>query len=260
MKKILLNEQKLLEYLNTNPKMTIVEVVELLDISEATARRLFTRLEEQGKIIRTYGGIQLVNDSPFSYMYEKVELENINEKIAIANRAVDFLQSNSTIYIDSGSTTAQFCHALSNRIQSKQLSDITVFTNSLINLEILSNDCKINIVGGEYRPHRKDFVGYTAEASINNIHFFQCFLGSDGYNGSSHFMTTDFYTSRLVEIVIKHSQNKILLADVSKFNRTSFVNFCNVAEPNLTVITNPDIPTHLSDIFHKNNNTVIIAE
>ena len=102
MKKILANEQKLIDHLYINPKMNVAEAVELLNVSEATARRVFSRLEEQGKIIRTYGGVQLINDSPFSYMYEQVEKENIVAKTDIANRAADIVQSGSNIYIDSG--------------------------------------------------------------------------------------------------------------------------------------------------------------
>ena len=211
MKKILANEQKLIDHLYINPKMNVAEAVELLNVSEATARRVFSRLEEQGKIIRTYGGVQLINDSPFSYMYEQVEKENIVAKTDIANRAADIVQSGSNIYIDSGSTTAQFCRALSGRLHSKKVADITVFTNSLMNFEILANECKVNIIGGEYRTNRKDFIGYIAETSVGYINFHQCFLGADGFNGKSHFMTTDFYSSRLCEIVIKHSQKKAIL-------------------------------------------------
>ena len=116
LKKLILNEQKLMEELGKKFKLNVSEAVELLNVSEATVRRLFTRLEEKGLLIRTYGGIQLAGDNPFLYSFEKVKTENMNEKIAIGEYAASIIKNNSIIYIDSGTTTAQFCRYLLNCI------------------------------------------------------------------------------------------------------------------------------------------------
>ena len=129
-----------------------------------------------------------------------------------------------------------------------------------MNFEIFANECKVNIIGGEYRTNRKDFIGYIAETSVGYINFHQCFLGADGFNGKSHFMTTDFYSSRLCEIVIQHSQKKAILTDSTKFARSSFVNYCAISEPNLTVITDQNIPAHSRDILLGAGVKLLIAE
>ena len=48
-------ETHLMNMLNSTGHITTREVVELLDISEATARRMFSELEKSGKIVRKYG-------------------------------------------------------------------------------------------------------------------------------------------------------------------------------------------------------------
>lgn len=253
------NEQILLDNLNYKFKLSVSDTVDLLGVSEATVRRLFARLEKKGSAIRIYGGIQIAGDNPFSYSFEKVKAENLNEKRAIGVHASNMVKENSIIYIDSGTTTAQFCRALSKRIKGKEISNIIIFTNSIENLNILSGECEINLIGGKYRPHRKDFYGYIAETTVKKIHFTDCFLGTDGFSKDLHFMTTDFDTAALNEIVLDKSDNKYIIADSSKFSKESFVRFCNLLNPNISIITDAKInEQEVMPLLKQHSNLIVL--
>ncbi|MBR6674526.1 MAG: DeoR family transcriptional regulator [Alphaproteobacteria bacterium] len=51
-------EQELMTRLAVVQKLTLWETMEMLRISESTARRMFAKLEREGHAIRTHGGIQ----------------------------------------------------------------------------------------------------------------------------------------------------------------------------------------------------------
>lgn len=225
MKKIELQEQAIMEFLQVTKKASVADIIHLLQVSESTVRRLFNRLESKGCVLRCYGGIQLLSGGDSDYLYEQVETRNIEKKMEIANSAISEIEGGDIVYLDSGTTLAHFSMALSRKLERKELQNITIFTNSLINLHILQDQITINLIGGEYRKHRKDFCGYIAEETVKTLHFTKCFLGADGYNVQNGFTATDFHTARLAEIALNSSEQHYILMDSSKFSTPAFVSY-----------------------------------
>lgn len=227
-------EQKLMNQLLIKGKLELGEAVELLQVSESTVRRLFARLEEEGKIIRVYGGVQLSAKHPAEYSFERVAQQNIEEKRAVAAAAVEILRDGDVIFCDSGTTVLCFCMEIVRRMHEQPLK-IQVFTNSLAILEVLSPYLPVVMLGGEYRPHRKDFSGYLGEMALSRMHMNKCFLGTDGYDGKNYFTTTDFDTARLAEIAISNSDMTVILCDSSKFADCEPVGYASLADVDLVV-------------------------
>lgn len=226
MKKTEHQEQKILEQLKRKKTMTLAQAMELLGVSESTVRRLFIRLENSGAAMRRYGGIQLLHDSDAAdYQYEQVEEQYVPQKQMIGCYAAQLVESGDVLYLDSGTTMACFCKELAARISSGQLKGLTVFTNSLVNLELLSPALTVNLIGGEHRANRRDFCGYLAEEMVSSLHFSKCFLGADGFHLRYGFTATDFYTARLNELVLGNSDRRYVLMDSSKFMAASVVSY-----------------------------------
>ena len=70
MKKTLAGENILLKELQLNGCVTLKEAIERFNISEATARRLFARMESKGLGIRSHGKISLP-DSTYNFIAMK---------------------------------------------------------------------------------------------------------------------------------------------------------------------------------------------
>ena len=226
MKKTERQEQMILRALRENNTLTLAQAIELLDVSESTIRRLFVRLEERGVAIRRHGGIQLLRENhTVDYLYEKVEGQSIQQKERIAHYAAQQVEPGDVLYIDSGTTMACFCSALAERLSLGQLSDLTVFTNSLVNLELLSPHITVKLIGGEYRKNRRDFSGYLAEKLLDGLHFNKCFLGADGFHTKYGFTATDFSTAHLNELVLNSTDRSYVVIDSSKFTVASVVSY-----------------------------------
>ncbi len=228
MKKIEDRKALLLNSLASKGRMDIGEVTGLLKISEATARRLFTQLQKNGKILRTHGGIQVIRDTVHDiYRYSFDDSENImsEEKESIGNSASLLVNNNDIIFLESGTTVLRFCMKLAERIKQGTLTNITVFTNSLANLQVLDSICKVILIGGEYRKERRDFAGFVSGRIIKNFRFTQCFLGADGVDMNEGFMATDVDTVQIDELIISRSEKSTILLDSAKFGKRSLITF-----------------------------------
>ena len=246
MGKVDIQQQQIFEHLKRSGQMSLREAIELLNVSESTVRRLFIGLEKSGRVVRNYGGIQYIPEAQPEYSFDILENRNVELKQAIARHAVSLVENGETIYIDSGTTLSQFSTALAHRLEKGELREITLITNSLINLSLLQKSGRLVLIGGEYRENRKDFSGYLAEETLKSLNFSKCFLGSDGFNPSLGFTTTDFYTARLNEIVLQNSLKSYVLMDSSKFKTSAVVSYSRKRPPQ-TLITDQRPPNSSAD-------------
>lgn len=234
------HEQEVMNQLRMKGKLELGEVIEKLQISESTARRLFTRMEKEGKVIRVHGGIQLPGKNPTEYSFEQLVKNRRREKEAIAARACDMLEDGDVIFCDTGTTVLCFCMELLWRMEKNPM-ELRVYTNSLANFEILVPKVSVTLIGGEYRSHRKDFAGFLAETALEKVHFTKCFLGTDGCDGNKFFTTMDFDTARLDEIAVKNSRETIILCTSDKFSACAKVGYASFLDVD-RVITDRDVP------------------
>jgi DeoR/GlpR family transcriptional regulator of sugar metabolism len=219
---------KLIGLLQSAERLDIATVVNTLKISEATARRLFTLLENEGKVIRIHGGVRLAPELEYDYSFRMLASRRKEQKTAIGEAATDLVGNADRLFLDSGTTILRFAEALSRKIRAGDLKGISVVTNSLSYIETLSDCCKVILTGGEIRTERRDVCGSIAEKNLLQYHFDKVFLGADAINLKTGFMTSDEKTAEICRIAIKNSDQAFVLADSEKFNRKSFVSYAEI--------------------------------
>ncbi|POC80829.1 transcriptional regulator, partial [Vibrio vulnificus] len=126
-----------------------------------TIRKDLTLLEEEGEVIRTYGGVVLSRDDGDQPIDRKTHI-NTEKKRRIASAAVALIADGDSLIFDAGSTVLQMVPHLA------QFNNITVMTNSLtiVNALVeLDNDQTILMPGGTYRKKSASFHGSLAEST-----------------------------------------------------------------------------------------------
>ena len=250
-------EQELMSQLRIKGKLDLAEVMDMFKVSESTARRLFTKMEKEGKVIRIHGGIQLPS-SPFSeYSFELLVNIKLKEKEAIAGKACDLLQDGDVIFCDAGTTVLCFCMELVRRMETSDIN-LKVYTNSLANFEVLASKVPVTLIGGEYRSYRKDFAGFLAETALSKVHFTKSFLGTDGCDGIKSFTTTDFDTARMDELVISHSEETMILCTADKFDTCAQVGFAEFSQIR-RVITDSEVSQEVGRRLKDADIEVVVA-
>jgi DeoR family fructose operon transcriptional repressor len=219
---------QILELLISQEDMKIETLVEELKVSEATVRRTLSDLQNEGKVIRTHGGAKLFHKRSFDYVFEQKFSKNVSEKRAIGRKAADLLESHESVFFDSGTTVYRAAEATANRIKADQLRGIKVVTHSIIVAEVLGDLCEVILLGGAVRLFRMDCYGPVVDKNMQMFKADRAFIGADGVTLKDGLMTTDEYTARIAEEMIKRSQRAYLLVDSSKIEHPSFISITGV--------------------------------
>lgn len=237
MGKVASREEEILDVLKRQGNLTIADIVKRFGISESTARRLCVDLDRKGKVIRGFGGIHFIPESPAKadYQYDRLVGENAELKSSIGAFASRLVEDGDIIFISGGTTVAQFSRHLAARIREGGLSKVLITTNSVINAELLAPYTKVVLIGGEYRPHRRDVAGFLSEKMLVNVHFNKCFLGVDAIDVNAGLMVFDVETGNLDEHVSAHSDIKYVLADSQKFKKRSFITYAPISSGHVII-------------------------
>ncbi|UCF98919.1 MAG: DeoR/GlpR transcriptional regulator [Spirochaetaceae bacterium] len=231
---------RLLDMLQLNKRLDVKTVADNLEISEATARRFFSQLEEEGKVIRVHGGVQLAQQLGYDYSFRVQASHRQDQKTLIGAGAAGLVNNNDRIFLDSGTTVLKLAETLSVKLQTGELKGIVVLTNSISHVETVARWCKVILVGGEIRAERLDVCGSVAEKTLMMFHLDSAFLGADAVNLPGGCMTTDERTSTMNEIVVERAEKAYVLVDSSKFNKTSFMSYATIEEID-TILTDSGI-------------------
>ncbi len=248
MTKTELRTAKLLEILQINKRVDVKTVAEALEISDATVRRLFTQLDQEGEVIRVHGGVQLAPQLAHDYSYKVSAAHQSTEKMRIANAAVNMVASDESLFLDSGTTVLKLAEALSVKVQTGALENIVVVTNSLTNIETLAKWCKVILIGGEVRLKRRDVCGTIAEKVLTMFHVDKAFFGADAVNLEGGFMATDERTTKMNEIILQQADSAYVLTASEKFNKTSFISYAPL-DAIQTILTDNGINQETFDAF-----------
>ena len=242
MGKVASRENEILEVLKTRRKLDMEEIVGRFSISESTARRLCASLERQGKVIRGVGGIYCLPEAGATgqYEYDRLVAESAPQKDRIGEYASGLVEEGDIIFISGGTTVAQLSRHLAARLGRGELGRVLITTNSVINAELLAPLTKVVLIGGEYRPRRRDVAGPLSERMVSGARFNKCFLGIDPIDVDAGLMVFDVETGNLDELVSARSDTKYILADSGKFKDKSFITYSAIT-PSHAIVTDAGI-------------------
>ena len=211
MKNNSLRKNEIIKLLAKKNKVTVAELAKILKVSKETIRKDLTFLEEEGELYRVFGGAVKKNKAT-ELTFKMRESENNEIKKQLAFKCLDCIHDDQVIFIDASSTALYLAKYLNVK------HNITVYTNSLnfVNL-INSPNVKVIVIGGEYYPKGRRFIGQYPLEIIDSVFFDVSITGMDGckdLNGPASRSQSELC---FIKKVISHSKTKILMSDASKF-------------------------------------------
>ncbi len=225
--------RKILRILRNAGMVKVDDLCVQLSASPATIRRDLSRLEVAGYLQRVHGGAVLVADNIRAgtemNFDEKVETL-LAEKKKIAERAASFIEKEDAVYLDGGSTVLELAKLI------KHDKSLIVVTNSLTAANELANSDgpRIILTGGDLRLKSRTMVGALSRALIDSVHLDKAFMGTIGIT-SKGLSTTDPSEAFTKELAVEAASQVYLLADHTKFGKTSFVSTNNLDKFDLCI-------------------------
>lgn len=201
------------------------EIVDELNVSDMTIRRDLAELEEKGLLTKIHGGAR--SNSVFQFKeksHQEKHTHNIEAKIEIAQKAVNLIEENDTIFLGPGTTIERLASVIDN-------TSLTVITNCLPVFKILfekrSLNFKVYLLGGEMRELTESFVGEMTNTLLLTKRFSKMFFSCNAIKGSDILTSTidEAYTQ---QVALNRSVEKYLLVDDSKIGKEDFTQLCKL--------------------------------
>jgi DeoR/GlpR family transcriptional regulator of sugar metabolism len=211
--------REILGVLGQNGRVTVDEVAKRFGVSAVTARGDLDALSESGVLIRSHGGgIRPLAATPEHPLKVREGMHH-EEKIRIAESAVQLIRPVQTVILCTGSTLA----ALAGQIRRKCPENITVITYALNVAAQLADLPKISLVmlGGFLRHPSTAFVGPHAEHMMHSLHADHCFMSTVGLDVDIGLTTLDIMEAQLNRRMMESATQVTVLADSSKFGHRS---------------------------------------
>lgn len=230
---------------------SVSELAKELEFSEATIRRDLQTLEEEQLIERSHGGALPVTSVGNEEPYDQKEIQNLEIKRSLAEQAIEELQEGQVVFFDTGTTTME----LAKRAPTD--GSIVPVTNSpLLALELGQGDNEVKLTGGTLRQSTKALVGPSAEAFLDRMHFDLLYLGTNAIDIEAGLTTPNEEEAQTKRRMIENATRVILVADATKFDERSFVQFATFEEIDL-VVTDERLSESYRTVFDDTNTSYI---
>lgn len=238
---------KIKEIIQEQKSVTVSALSKKFSVTEETIRRDLKALEKEGTLNRTYGGAFIQDGVQNDINIEIRETVYIKEKNIIAEKAKKLISNGDSIFLD-GSTTALF---ICNTIKDMR---ITVLTNSLKIMNSLSESENISLitVGGKFYKKNMDFIGAKAIETIQSYFLDKAFVSCRSLSIENGITDSNEYISEIRKTVISRSAKSYVIADNSKFNKTSFLKVSDFSDID-GVITDSPLDKDWNNFLNKNN-------
>lgn len=245
---------KIVQLVNQNGAVTVEELSEGLNVSKATIRRDLIRLGEAKVLTRTHGGAMKCERTPTSEVpiYLRMHMQR-KEKEQVAAKAAELVEEGATIYVGAGTTG----RALALKLAA--FSHLTVVTNDIdVAKEVSNTDNSLIVVGGQLKSSSSTLYGFFAESMLRELTVDIAFMATDGVNLEKGFMDFGVDEVSLKRLVLRNASRKVMLCDVSKFEKNALVNVCAFSAVD-TIVTNESTAPEKIAALRENGLQVLLA-
>ena len=216
-----------LELIEKSHFLSIKQLAEELGVSQMTIRRDLSKLEKMDSVRIVYGGVTPANTSPIddlNYSLESEQNKNIELKRAITQRAIQFLEPNDVIFLDSGTTIQMMAEQIPANVP------YTIITPSFNTLEIITKlpECTVISTGGIYSKKSRVFYDLESVNSIKKYRANKAFIGATGYELELGLTCAYLEDAPIKQEMIRSSKFRILLIDSTKFGKVSTCMFTKI--------------------------------
>ena len=217
--------ENIFEYIKRKKFVTVEELARKMEVSPMTIRRDLNTLCDQGRAERCHGGAQLPQ-IPLSKMEFPLKQDrNRTDKQRIAQRALDFIREQDTVYLGSGTTTFELARLLCGYDMP-----VAVVTNDLNIAGILSDsDVDVTIVGGNIQRKTRSILGHAGEQFLKQYRFSKAFLGASSVGEQFDLFSSAYDKAYLDRLILELANQSYLLVDSGKFYRQSMCLIENIS-------------------------------
>ena len=222
--KALKREQKIIALLESRGELSVKELSEILDVSLSTLRKQLAVMQQNGLVIRTYGGVMSVNRVPDETFESKLH-KNIAEKRRIAERARALVPNGASVALGSGTTV----FGLANLLDDMQHA--TIYTNSMQAADYLARvaGLEVHISGGIVRSQTGTIIGSEVAdyfRALKQVDY--AFIGCDAIDLRGDVYSDNISVATAEKTILLCARHKYILCDPTKIGKNAVAHITNL--------------------------------
>ncbi len=215
-------------------RVVVEELAAEFDVTPQTIRKDLNELCQRGLLARVHGGAVPAR-SVSNVGYEQRRALAAEQKIRIGEAAARHIPENCSLFINIGTTTEQVARSLYHH------KGLVVITNNINVVNILSGapSKELILAGGVVRQTDGGIVG---EATVDFIRQFKvdyAVIGTSALDHDGSILDFDYREVQVARAILENARQSILVADVSKFERTAPVRIAHVSQLDMVVMDAP---------------------
>ncbi len=213
------------QYILDKEHVSMDELCREFDISINTCRMDVAELCAKGTIKKVYGGVSSVKKNSL-IPFEQRKMTNSNIKREICREAAEIVEDGDIIFIDSGSTTMYIPDFLGEK------KNVTVITHNLnaIVRGVQLPDTQIFCLPGTLDRRTNSFVTADTAKTLSRYNIKKAFIATAGISEAGDVSNSSPLEFEVKKAAMAHSAKKYLVADSSKFGKSSLLNFTALSE------------------------------
>ena len=221
-------QNEILKWLKENKSAGVNELSKALFVSEATIRRDLAEMKSMGLVERSHGGALLPENAEEISIFFRME-KTANEKERAATKALPYIPSFKSLFIDSSSTAL----ALAERLD---LSFKTVVTNNLQTAIQLSKKPNLNLIllGGNVHFNTNSATGSWTARQLEDFAFDLMISSCAAVIGDASFERS-LDQKEIKRAAFMRCKQKILLIDHTKFSAHGTYRLASLSDYDLVV-------------------------
>ena len=228
------------QYILQNGQVSIAQLQKHFDVSINTLRRDLNELETRGHVSKIYGGVAARTLSSLLTMPERFQ-RNLPAKRLIGELAATVIPDNTTVFIDSGSTTQNVVRYLGGH------KGLTLVSHSLVVLNEASGLKEVNLIspGGIYNAAIGAFVGLSTLDTIRSLAVKVAVMAATGVSIARGLSNTTYFEAEVKRAVTANCERIVLLADHTKFGHDALISYCPLEKVSTVVTDQAPSPKYM---------------
>ncbi|MGW0559806.1 DeoR/GlpR family DNA-binding transcription regulator [Streptomyces sp. NPDC003016] len=201
---------------------TAAELAGRFGVSLMTIHRDLDELERQGLVRKFRGGVTAqpsgVFESNVAYRLKSMRAQ----KAAVAEHALKLIEPGMAVMLDDSTSTLEIARRLGSGSGSGPITPLTVVTNFLEALTLLSGERGIHLMalGGDYEPLHSSFLGVSCVEAVQLLRVDICFTSTSAVSGGFAYHQEQHIVS-VKRAMLGSAVKNVLLLDHSKLGRVA---------------------------------------
>lgn len=246
-------KRTIVELVSESDGRAVSDLAETLDVSKATIRRDLSDLEDGGLIDRSHGGAVPATTVGSERTYGQKEVQRLDAKRAIADRAVEEIRADEVVFFDAGTTTME----VAKRAPADG-SFLGVTNAPRLTIELNEGDAEAMLTGGTLRQRTHALVGPSAERFLDRTNFDLLFLGTNAIHADAGLTTPNEKEAKLKSLMVSKADRVVLVADATKCGKRSFVEFASLADVD-AFVTDEAPPDEISEAVDRTGGPGVVV-